>query len=151
VRLRKWVKLSEFQKTFPVPGFTEFGVPSLGASALPPSSLRLTCVTLLVPKTLIRTSPSAPDFPSRHKLPATCAAFRHHLRPRSCSSEQAVKVRRPSSRKKFWFGAYNLLTSVSSAVVVLSKALYEFLSYQQQNMLRWIQHQGVIVTPLRFS
>ena len=100
MRLRKWVKLSEFQKTFPVPGFTAFGVPSLGASAIPPSSVRLTCVTLLVPKTLIRTSPSAPDFPSRHKLPATCEALGHHSRPLSCSSAQAEKVNTASNRKQ---------------------------------------------------
>ena len=67
------------------------------------------------------------------------------------ASGQGQESKHQPAEKKFWFGAYNLLTSVCSAVVVLSKALYEFLSYQQQNMLRWIQHQGVIVTPLRFS
>ena len=76
----------------------------------------------------------------------TCVPVLARQSKRSRSGVQAS-----ASRKKFWFGAYNLLTSVCSAVVVLSKALYEFLSYQQQNMLRWIQHQGVIGTPLRLS
>ena len=100
VTVRKWVKLSEFQQTLALPDLTEFGVPSRGASATPPNSVRLTAETLLVPKTLSWTSPSAPDFPSRHKLPASCAALRHHLRPLSCSSAQAEKVSTASNNRQ---------------------------------------------------
>ncbi len=50
------------------------------------------------------------------------------------------------NRKSEW----QLIVFLEGCLAVF-KTIYEFLSYQQQNMLRWIQHQGVIVTPLRFS